>query len=494
MASPLCLRCLRRSLKSIESAQDISLIQRSAFSTSSSLLANAPKKKGVVAKPATRRGRTLVLAKRTRQQTARPPAPGERKALRKRIVLSNTNALEVQGLQDLTGDKLVRHTPGSVALDGYRGQVLGFDNETVDALRALEAFKPTQGWSLFKRPASLVRAETAQLANEMASAGSESKEVTRKVVFGGRGSGKSVYLLQAQAMAFLKGWAVMHFPEAQDLAIAHTSYQPVTSGKETIYIQPQYTAKLLDNMARANQKLLSTLRLSKQYQLPIPIQPNISLARFVELGARDPELAWPIWQALWSELTTPSQTGSDGLGRPPVLVTMDGVDQAMRMSAYLDSEAQPVHAHKLALVRDFMNLLSGKSQLPNGGTVLAATCASNRAASTTLDFCLQHADASQANSRAKSSSSGGSAAKHRPLPEWDPYSIKDEQVEAVMQNVQVLKLQGLTKEEARGVMEYYAQSGVFRETVTEGMVSEKWTLAGSGIIGELEKASVRARF
>ena len=63
-----------------------------------------------------------------------------------------------------------------------------------------------------------------------------------------------------------------------------------------------------------------------------------------------------------------------------------------------------------------------------------------------------------------------------------------------MKDVGAVKLQGLTKDEARGVMEYYAQSGLFREAVTEGTVSEKWTLAGSGIIGELEKASVGVRF
>jgi small subunit ribosomal protein S29 len=60
--------------------------------------------------------------------------------------------------------------------------------------------------------------------------------------------------------------------------------------------------------------------------------------------------------------------------------------------------------------------------------------------------------------------------------------------------VHAVKLQGITKDEAKGVMEYYARSGLFREAVTDGAVSEKWTLAGSGIIGELEKASVRARF
>ena len=401
-------------------------------------------------------------------------------------MLSNTNALVVEGLQDLTGDKLVRHVAGSTALDVMKGHVLGFNNDTVDALRALEAFKPTQGWSLFRRPASLVRRETAEVASDLAEAGGEAKESVRKVVFGERGSGKSVLLLQAQAMAYLKGWIVVHFPEAQDLTNAQTSFQPVSTPNGTIYIQPHYTAHVLGNLARANHTLLSTLKISKQHQLPIPVQSNISLARFAELGARDPELAWPIWQALWSELTTLSKSEEQGLRRPPVFVSMDGVDQAMRMSAYLDSDAKPIHAHDLALVQSFVNLLSGQTQLPNGGMIIAATCASNRAASPTLDYCLDHAYVTQHNSQPESQS--------LPLPTWQPYVPIDARVESAMQRVHVQKLKGLTKDEARGVMEYYARSGMLRGSVTDGLVSEKWTLAGSGIIGELEKGVVRVRF
>ncbi|KAK3697202.1 hypothetical protein LTR37_017603 [Vermiconidia calcicola] len=477
MASPSCLRCLKRSLRSIDPVVKIEASPRAAFSTTAYLSASPPKKKPAAG---ARQGRTLRLSKNVRSSAARPPAPGERKALRKRIVLSNTNAIEIEGLQDLTGDKLARHEADTVALAQYRGQVLGLTNETVDALRALEAFKATQGWSLFRRPASLVRAETAELANDLANAEEESKEVVRKVVYGPKRGGKSVLLLQAQAMAFVKGWLVFHFPEAQDLTNAHTAYQPINTPDGTIYIQPHYTAKLLANLASANQTLLSRLRLSKQHQLPIPIQPNISLARFAELGARDVELAWPIWQALWSELTAPSKPETEGLARPPVLVSMDGVDQAMRLSAYLDRDADPVHAHDLALTRHFMHMLSGKTELPNGGMVLAATCESNRAASPTLDFCLQQNLARQLESKDD--------------PHWNSYALKDKRVEDAMKMARPVELQGLSKEEARGVMEYYAQSGMLRSTVTDGLVSEKWTMAGAGIIGELEKAAVLARF
>lgn len=545
MSSSICLRCLKRSLVPVESSLPVNAAQRAAFSTTPSLSANPPKKKGpVVGKPAARAGKTLKLAKNRRVANVRPPASGERKALRKRVILSNTNALEVHGLQDLTTDNV-----DGAKVKELQGKVMGLGDDTVDALRALEAFKPTQGWSLFRRPASLVRHETVQLAKLMQGVvESNGQHVERRVVFGEKVSGKSVLLLQGMAMAYLKGWVVVHYPEAKDITIAHTSYRPVkTADGETIYIQPHYTAHLLGNIAKANHGILSNMRLSKQHQLPVPVQANISLSRFAELGANDVELAWPVWQALWSELTAPSQPEREGLQRPPIFVGLDGVDYAMRDSAYLDSEAELVHAHQLALIRDFTNLLSGKTALPNGGMVLAATSASNRPSAPTLDHCLSRNEAEThlpsllaARDRISERATGKASMdfstldklltllppsltdqidtfrrnlmserrrlptlKNVPavcdafqpeLPRWDPYHAIDQKVADVMSSVKVQKVQGLTKEEARGVMEYYAQSGMLRNTVTDGLVSEKWTLAGNGIVGELEKGAVRARF
>lgn len=59
--------------------------------------------------------------------------------------------------------------------------------------------------------------------------------------------------------------------------------------------------------------------------------------------------------------------------------------------------------------------------------------------------------------------------------------------------LELLTLGGLTRDESRGFMEYFARSGLLREPVNEQWVSEKWTLAGGGIIGELEKLGRHVR-
>ncbi len=60
-------------------------------------------------------------------------------------------------------------------------------------------------------------------------------------------------------------------------------------------------------------------------------------------------------------------------------------------------------------------------------------------------------------------------------------------------NISVQRLPGLSKGEARGLMEYWARSGIVRERVSEGFITEKWALSGGGVIGELERATVGMR-
>jgi small subunit ribosomal protein S29 len=221
MSRSICLRCLSRPLAPIEqqSARQLrtNIDHVATFSSTPSLAVNPPKKKAIVqttkrttgAGTAYRQGRQT--GKKVRAPTGRPPAAGERKALRKRIILSNTNALEVTGLRDLSDSLVTKHD---------HTQVLGLSNEVVDSLRAIEAFKPTQGWSMFRRPATLVRQETIDLADDVEDV-IEAGSTVRRVIHGERGSGKSVLTLQAMSMAFLKGWIVFHIPEGRFALIDH---------------------------------------------------------------------------------------------------------------------------------------------------------------------------------------------------------------------------------------------------------------------------------
>jgi small subunit ribosomal protein S29 len=148
--------------------------------------------------------KTLRIKKKIPVKTGRPPAPGERKALRKRIVLSNSNALEVSTMANMTPEL----DPAQI------GVVLGLPGPLVDQLRAVEAFKTTQGWGLFRRPAMLIREESVEIAKTLQAA-QDAKQTSVAILDGERGAGKSLMLLQAMATAFLKGWIVVNIPEGK---------------------------------------------------------------------------------------------------------------------------------------------------------------------------------------------------------------------------------------------------------------------------------------
>ncbi|KAI4115917.1 MAG: hypothetical protein LQ345_003574 [Seirophora villosa] len=493
MASSICWRCLTDASSQHTLRQAARHPPRTvyvptlSFSTSPAPHGKPPNLKNTTsgAKVPPKKGaKTLIIGKKkvTPENRARRPAPGERKALRKRIVLSNVNALEVPGMQDISENNM---------FDGrLESQVLGFSGQLVDQLRAVEAFKSSQGWGLFRRPGTLMRRETLDMGKMIAdmSSGDGPRKTVRRIVVGERGSGKSMMLLQAMTMAMLKGWTVINLPEAQDITIGHTPYQPLPASTPTQYIQPAYLSRLLRQIPTANPHL-ATLQLSQstsQSTIPIPIAPNMSLARLASLGASDPDLAHPIFTVLITELLAP--------GRPPLFLGLDGLAHAMQpATGYTAPNMKPIHPHDLMILNWYLSFLCGGSSaaaLPNGGIVMAATSQSNAPQIPALDLALSQLEG------ARTTRAGQTVARKERV----PFMRYDERVlDALLKDgagggkIGVQRLQGLSKEEARGLLEYWARSGMVRERVSEGFVGEKWAVSGGGVVGELARAVVEMR-
>ena len=216
MASANCWRCLSLTRPTAQVA-----LPRSAalFSTSGRLAAAAPGgvKKGL--QPVRRAGEKTTFKRKKKAavvKTGKPPAPGERKAARKRVVLSNTNALEVAGLKDFDAAMLEKMLLPSFGVEGVKekilGHVVGLEGKTVDSLRAVEAFTPAQGWGFFKRPAMLMREDSVVISRKIVQAEKE-KSVLRLVIDGEKGTGKSLLLIHALATGFVRNWVVINIPE-----------------------------------------------------------------------------------------------------------------------------------------------------------------------------------------------------------------------------------------------------------------------------------------
>lgn len=229
---------------------------------------------------------------------------------------------------------------------------------------------------------------------------------------------------------------------------------------------------------KANKDFFEHANITQKHNLSVPLPAKAKLKDLVTIGVANPEVAWPVFNALWAELSQP--------GQPQILLAAEGLSHMMQNSKYMSAQVKPIHAHDLTIVRHFVDHLSGVKQLPNGGIVLAATSKSNAPASPAMDFCIKAAEARQKTPHS--------------VPQWNPYTSVDartlealKDLENPEADLELIDVGGLSKEEARSIMEYYAESGMLRHQVNDGFVTEKWSLAGMGNIGELERASVRAR-
>ena len=211
------------------------------------------------------------------------------------------------------------------------------------------------------------------------------------------------------------------------------------------------------------------------------------LLDLVLMGAQDQYRAWPVWQAFWKELTQPAENAQTRT--PPILVAIDGMDHWMGLSKYRSAEFELIHAHQLCLIRQFVSMLfSPPSVSPpaHGGIILAATSGSNSPRFPEFALLLR-----QLTARAL-----GIKVTDREFPMPEPYRKVDQRVLNLLgdsEDTTLQTLQGLSRDEVRGLLEYFARSGILKERITEAAVGEKWSLSGGGVVGEIAKLSKRVR-
>lgn len=245
-------------------------------------------------------------------------------------------------------------------------------------------------------------------------------------------------------------------------------------------MQSVYALRLMQKILSANRRVLESIYTTRSYEVfTNPVAEGANLVTLIE-SAREPDQAWPVFSALWHELFVAKADGS-GTPRPPVLFALDGLSFVMKTSDYRNQAFAPIHSHDLAIVRMFVDVLSGRTPLPNGGAAIAATCRSNAARNPSMEIAIARQAARQA---------GVAEAE---LPPRDPYCRKyDPRVDEVMENtgLEVVNVRGISKAEATALMEYWAASGLLRAQVNENTVCDKWMLGGNGIIGEMERAGL----
>jgi len=283
----------------------------------------------------------------------------------------------------------------------------------------------------------------------------------------------------------------------QEYIFNQSAYAPVPKSDEAspqMYHQPQLASDLLSRLAHSNSTVLSSLRPIHDHSATLPKATNRlkSLKDLALLGANEHNIAPQVWDAVWKELTTKPQKAKEGSARPPVLIAIDGVNFWMGLTRYKSSDYKPIHAHQFTLVNQFLDLLfpatENRNMLPYGGIIMAATTKSNHPTTPTFDHVTSHITQRQINPEHP----------YRPHFEYtDPYMTKVDsrvwELRERSEHTDLVALKGLSRPESKGLLEYFARSGIFKEAVTDGAVAEKWGLSGGGIVGELCKLSGRLR-
>lgn len=249
-----------------------------------------------------------------------------------------------------------------------------------------------------------------------------------------------------------------------------------------MYNQPQLARDILIRVAYSNSGVLEKLKPAHNHSRLVSSRQKINtLKDLATAGAENVQIAPQVWDAFWAEMQEPS--------RPPVMVAIDGINFWMGPTKYRNPDYKHIHAHQFTLIKQFIDLVfpSDEHTLANGGIVLACTTKSNHPTTPSFDFLIQQI-------RARN---GGLAITDPTFPLHEPYmreadSRVDEMVRSI-EHTKLTELKGLSRGESKGLMEYFARSGILREQVTDGQVAEKWSLSGGGIVGELCKLGARSR-
>lgn len=239
--------------------------------------------------------------------------------------------------------------------------------------------------------------------------------------------------------------------------IGHTEYEhDPASGT---WAQREYTRTLLSRVLSANRDVLSRLTLFQSHTLNrIESAAGTDLAQFCQRGARDATISHEVFSMLLAELSQPD--------RPPVLFAVDCLNFLMQNSDYRDPDFNLIHAHDLAIPRQFLDFLNGTRAFPQG-LIIGATSAAGAPRTDAFEYAI----------------------RGWKLP---AYSKLDTRIAPSIAGAEVVRVGAMAEEEAKSLLEYCRVSGLLREgsPLDDEQVAQR-VATSSGLPKELVAGCVR---
>ena len=313
------------------------------------------------------------------------------------------------------------------------GTLLEVPDNIVQQLNKLELLQPKQGFSSFAQLATVVRQCSTDLVDALLSDGSKDRRV---ILDGPAGSGKSVAMLQAVALALSRRWVVVAIPKAESVVDSSHSYG--FDKKRGTWRQDTYASELCARTAEANREVLQSHDCSREHKLDRHTLPaNSSLHKLLQIGAADAAVAHDVFDRFMQEMN--STEGEGGAGRPKLLLVLDNLTIASIPTQYRTPEFEQVHPLDLDILKQFYGYLSGEQKLANGGAIVACTSSRPTVKARALGVAL-----------------GGSG-------KVSPFEQIDGRIVDAIKDVPVIKVGPYTSKEAASVIRHYADCGLIRD-------------------------------
>ncbi|KAG9069405.1 37S ribosomal protein S23 mitochondrial [Linnemannia hyalina] len=329
----------------------------------------------------------------------------------------------------------------STATKEHVGQVLGFPSTVIPAL-AQTAY-PTllnEQFELIKPAALVVRESTVSFLEKVDKAMKTPSSQSRIVLTGEAGSGKSALLLQTVSHCLSAGWIVIYVPKATTWMNSSFAYNKVAN--TTSFVQPLLASNLVGQIQNVNKSVLDKITTSETAMVGRhEVEKGTKLSALLEVGVKDQFAAQDVMEVFMKEIG--AQNGI------PTLVAVDEVNSFFRPTQYLSQDGKELDPEHLKLSKLFLNYISGKSTFKHGAVVAATSNTLLANKSEVLDVTLG-------------------------VKEVSPYKRLSQTILPWTQGLTSVEVPNYTREEAKGVFDYYKKANIFFDAASEPFFLNKF--------------------
>ncbi|KAG0261959.1 37S ribosomal protein S23 mitochondrial [Mortierella polycephala] len=329
----------------------------------------------------------------------------------------------------------------STATKEHVGQVLGFPSTVVPALSqtAYPTFLNEQ-FDLIKPPALAVRESTVSFLEKIDQSMKTPSAQTRIVLTGQAGAGKSAVLLQTVSHCLSAGWIVIYVPKASAWVNSSFAYNKVANS--TSFIQPQLASNLAGQINSVNKSVLSKIVMAENAKVGRhEVEQGTTLSALLDYGINDPFAAQDAVEVFMKEIGAQNEV--------PTLVAVDEINNLFRPTQYLSQDAKELDPEHLKLPKLFLNYISGKSSFNHGAIVTATSDTFLAHKSEVLDVALG-------------------------VKEVSPYKSLSQTIMPWTQGLTRFEVPNYTRQEAKGVFDYYKKGNVIYDAPSESFFLNKF--------------------